>query len=82
MKRAGDAMQTPYSRAPADAAAQALDRYRCAQATLDRVTRLTDWRQSAVAPAVILQPLVDAVTRARADCLALGVTPDGAVTHR
>jgi hypothetical protein len=75
-------MQTLYDRAPADAVAQALDSYRQARAELDRVTRLTDWRRSVYCPSVVLAPLVDAVTRARAKCRVLGVTPGGAVTHR
>ncbi len=65
-----------------DAETEALARYRRAQATLDRVTRETDWRRSCYSPGVVLAPIVDAVTRARAECLALGVTPEGAATQR
>lgn len=64
-----------------DGATEALDRYRRAQAELDRVTHGTDWRRSLYAPPTVLQPLVDAVARARAECRALGLTPDGAVTR-
>lgn len=45
------------------------------------MTRETDWRRSCYSPPVVLVPLVDAVARARAECQALGVTPDDAVTH-
>ena len=60
---------------------QMADRYRHAKGELDRVTRETDWRRTCYSPPVVLAPLVAAVTRARAECQALGVTPDSAVTH-
>ena len=79
----GEAVRTTHVPGPADAVtqAQALERYRRARAKLDRVTRETDWRRGRYSPPVVLAPLVDAVNRARAECQALGVTPDGAVTH-
>ena len=78
---ARDADQPPQGPAPTVALTEALDRYRHAKAELDRVTRETDWRRTCYSPPVVLAPLVAAVTRARAECQALGVTPDSAVTH-
>lgn len=81
LEGASEAARTPYGPAPADAMTKALDRYRCAKAELDRVTRQTAWRRSCYSPGAVLAPLVSAVTRARAECQALGLTPDRAVTH-
>jgi hypothetical protein len=74
-------VRTPHGPAPAEGASQALDHYRCARAELDRVTNGTDWRRSCYSPGAVLAHLVNVVTRARPDCQALGLTPEGAVTH-
>jgi hypothetical protein len=71
---AGEALRTSSLPPPADAAARALDRFRRAQAELDRVTHQTDWRRSCYSPSHVLAPLVAAVARARADCQTFGLT--------
>lgn len=53
--------------------AHAYQRWQVARTELDQVTRETDWRRSDWAPSFILQPLLDAVTRAEDECRLLGV---------
>jgi hypothetical protein len=56
----------------------ALARLRHAEHEYERA-RARDWRRSVVSPAMVLQPLADAVLRARMECRRIGVTPDGTV---
>jgi hypothetical protein len=42
LEGAGEAVRTPHGPAPADAATEPIDRYRCAEAELDRVICQTD----------------------------------------
>jgi hypothetical protein len=58
-----------------DATAAALARLRDSENEYERARR-RDWRRSAVAPAIFLQPLADAVLRARMECRRLGVSED------
>jgi len=63
----------PATRPPDDVAiAAALARLRDAEAAYERA-RARDWRCSPGAPAIVLQPLAEAVRQARAACRQLGV---------
>jgi hypothetical protein len=55
--------------------AAALARLHHAEQEYERA-RVRDWRRSVVAPSVILQPLAEAVRRARMECRRLGVRED------
>jgi len=50
----------------------ALTRLRQTETEYERA-RTRDWRRSAIAPTAVLQPLAEAVRRAREECERLGV---------